>query len=679
VTVEFRVLGQIEALVNGEALDVGHARQQSVLAALLVEANRVVSVDQLVERTWEMAPTPRDPRRALRTYVWRLRRVLAAVGDVALVRHAPGYKLVVEEEQVDLHRFRALLAWAETAGDDDRAAALIEQAMGLWRGEPFAGLDAPWIESTRHSLLLHRLTARLDLTDIHLRQGRHAALLTGLTDHAAEHPLDERIAGQLILALYRSGRTADALAAYHRIRAQLADELGVDPGPALQQLQLQILTADSALATDGPSPGTAPAVDSPDPDPGFGADPDFGPGADPVPDPATERGPAVFPRQLPAPPRLFIGRTTTLARMSAALDEQIGSGGTLVISALGGMGKTWLALNWAHRNLDRFPDGQLYVDLRGFAPSGRPMPTQTAVCGLLDALGVPPAGIPADPDAQVGKYRSLVAGKRMLIVLDNARDTAQVSPLLPACAACTVLVTSRHRLTGLITGHSAVPVELDVLSNDEAHGLLARYLGRDRVTAEPDALAALLEYCAGLPLALSVVAARALAQPGLPLTALADELEDVSARLDALATGDLSANVPAALRWSFDALNPESASALALLALAPGPDIGLSSAASLLARPITAARTLLRDLENAFLLQQRTLGRYRMHDLVRLYATARAEKEQTPVRQEAAHRRVLGPSPYLVHAAQSAARLPFPRRVIEFGPPPPAPARSPLP
>jgi DNA-binding SARP family transcriptional activator len=256
VVVEFRVLGRIEASAGGQALDVGHARRQGVLAVLLVEVNRVVPVDQLVERVWGRQPLPKDPRGTLRTYLWHLRRAFAAARDVALVRRAPGYELVADERHVDLHRFRDLLARTEAAlaaKDDDRAAALFEQALGLWRGEPFAGLDTPWIDSVRQNLLLRRHAARLDLTDIRLRRGRHTALPAELAGLAAGHPLDERIAGQLMLALYRSGRPADALAVYRRIRRNLAEELGTDPAPALRRLHQRILAADPALDAGGPS------------------------------------------------------------------------------------------------------------------------------------------------------------------------------------------------------------------------------------------------------------------------------------------------------------------------------------------------------------------------------------------------------------------------------------------
>jgi DNA-binding SARP family transcriptional activator len=487
VVAEFRALGRIEVVADGHRLEVGHARRQAVLAVLLTELNRVVPVDQLVERVWGEEPAPRDPRGVLRTYLWHLRRAFADLRDVALVRRAPGYELAADERQVDLHRFRALLARTHSAGDDDRRAALLEQALALWRGEPFAGLDSPWIDLTRRNLHLRHHMARLELTDIDLRRGRHTTLLSELTGQTAEHPLDERIAGQLMLALHRSGRSADAFAEYRRIRGQLADELGADPGPALRGVHQQILTTGTVHAR---ATGTVRARDAPE-----GAEvraPSTGPAAPAAPLTApTGAATAAFqhpgipvPRQLPAPPWSFTGRVRELDALDATLEERSGPGRVLCISGLGGMGKTWLALHWAQQNLDRFPDGQLYADMRGFAPSGPPASPRTAIHAFLHALGAAPANVPAHLNARVGHYRSLLADRRMLIVLDNVRDAQQVVPLLPGSGACTVLITGRHRLTGLVTGHGARHLALDVLPEDDARLLLARRLGGDRVDAE---------------------------------------------------------------------------------------------------------------------------------------------------------------------------------------------------
>lgn len=372
------------------------------------------------------------------------------------------------------------------------------------------------------------------------------------------------------------------------------------------------------------------------------------------------RGPVV--RQLPAVPGGFTGRAREMAALDAALREQAQGGGTLVICALGGLGgigKTWLALHWAYQNLDRFPDGQLYVNLRGFDPAEKPVPAASALCGFLDALGVAPGAVPAQAQAQAGLYRSLLADKRMLVVLDNARDADQVVPLLPGGSGCTVLVTSRHHLGPLVAAHGARALELDVLPAGEAREVLVRRLGEDRVAAEPQAAGELLTACAGLPLALGIVAARAARHPAFSLCALAADLRDASHRLDALDPGDRQATLRAVLSSSVYAMRPEAADALSLLALAPGGDFVPAAAADLLAVPPQEAQALLHELEDACLLQQHTPGRYRMHDLVRLYAHECAEREHTPAERDAALRRVLD---FYTHTAHSADLLLHPYR-----------------
>ncbi len=591
--VEFRLLGDVEADIDGRTVDVGHLRQRCVLVALLVDANRVVPVEQLLDRVWADR-LPQRARGTLHSYLSRLRLALASASGVGIARRPGGYLLTVDPMCVDLHRFQHLATRARAAADPDTAAQLLKQALGLWRGEAFSMLDTPWIATVRAAAEAQRLAAELDHNDLELSRGRHVALVCQLSKWAAAHPLDERLAGQLMLALFRCGRQADALDLYQRVRIRLADELGADPSPPLRRLYQQILNADPALAAP-----TAARVT---------------PG----------RGRPRVPRQLPVAPPSFTGRSAELATLSTTLLGPRDAGGPMVISVVGGaggMGKTWLALRWAHDHLDRFPDGQLYVNLRGFDPGADPVSSTLAVRGFLGGLGVHPDAVPVDVEAQAALYRSLVAGRRMLIVVDNARDSAQVIPLLPGGNTCRVLVTSRHQLPGLLAGHGARPVSLDVLPDPEAAHLLTNHLGVDRVAAEPAAVAALLRRCAGLPLALGIIAARATVQPGLPLSALADELDDASTRLDALDAGELAVNLRAVLACSYAALPAEAAGLFELLGLAAGPDISLPAVASLAAMPMTRTRAVLRQLASAHLVQECPPGRYRLHDLVRLYAT----------------------------------------------------------
>ena len=376
------------------------------------------------------------------------------------------------------------------------------------------------------------------------------------------------------------------------------------------------------------------------------------------------------PQQLPAAPRMFAGRHHELAQMTAVLEGNAGASSAVLISAIagaGGIGKTWLALHWAHQHRDRFLDGQLFVDLRGFTPAGKPMTPDAALRGLLDAFGIEPARIPVDLDARVGLYRSLSAGKRMLIVLDNARDSTQVIPLLPGSPTCTVIVTSRDQLTGLVTAHGAHLLTLDVLDQHDTRDLLDHRLGRTRLEAEPHAVGELMAYCGGLPLALGIVAGRATAHPSFPLATLATELRDVVTRLGALDTGDPAASLSAALSWSYTALDAEQAAVFGLLGLAPGPDIGPPAAANLTGLPITQVGAVLRSLERVSLIQQHQPGRWRMHELIRLYAGNQAHHDQSEERREATLRRLVD---HYIHTALAGDRLLSPyRKPIELGPP----------
>jgi DNA-binding SARP family transcriptional activator len=621
----FGLLGVVEVWAAGRGVDVGPARQRSVLAALSVDVGQVVEVDDLVERVWGVRRQGRE-RNTLHTYVSRLRVALASVDGARLVRRSGGYVIDAEPTVVDLYDFRGLVTRARTAGGGQQAIELFEQAFDLWRGAPFEGLATPWFTATRAAVEQERVAAELDYHDLMLGCGRHAAVMPSLAARADARPLDERLASQLMLALYRDGLQADALMVYERLRVRLGEELGADPSPALQQRYRQILVADKEL--------TAP--------------------------PGAARLPAV-PRQLPAPPLAFVGREAELAALDAAMNPA--EGGTMVVAAVlgsGGVGKTWLALRWANHAAGRFPDGQLYVNLRGFDPGESPVAPAVALRGFLAALGITPESLPTGLDAQVGLYRSLLAARRVLIVLDNARDTAQVLPLLPGGQTCAVLVTSRNRLDALATTHGAAALTLDVVDDPEAERILTKHVGSARVAGEPAAVADLVRYCAGLPLALGIIAARATASPNLPLSMLADELGEASDRLDALDTGELVASLRAALACSYEALDDDTAEVFRLFGLAPGHDLELLAAANLTGLTPGRVRRLLGGLERAHLVQQHAPGRFRMHDLTLLYATELASQAYSTDVQQAAIQRLHS---YYLHAADAAALRLYPQKV----------------
>jgi DNA-binding SARP family transcriptional activator/tetratricopeptide (TPR) repeat protein len=641
-----RVLGDVTVRAGGQGapVNLGHHRQQCVLAALLVEANRPVPADVLLARAWGER-WPRRPRDALYSYVSRLRQALAPAGST-VERHRGGYVVNVDPLAVDLHLFDHLVRQSRAGAGDQPALALLERALALWTGDAFATLDTPWLNATRRELERRHRTAGRDRDELALRLGGHLAVVDRLVARAEEEPLDEPLAGQALLALYRCGRQAEALARYERLRRRLAEDLGTDPGEPLRRLHQQILRADPALAAPaaGPAPG-GPASTRPP-------------------------GPAATPRQLPSPPAWFTGRTRELAELTAAMRPDGAAGATVVVSAIGGaggIGKTWLALHWAHQHRDEFPDGQLYVNLRGFEPGGEPLAPSTAIRSFLTALGVPAAALPADLDSQSGLLRSLLAGRRVLLVLDNARDSAQVVPLLPGASGCAVLITSRQRLTGLVAANGARPLALDLMPEREAAGVLRARLG-PALAAEPEALDALLRHCGGLPLALGIVAARVATEPHGSLAALAAELGDRRTRLDALDAGDLALSLRAVLASSVRNLSGPAARLLRYLGGAPGPDIGLAAAVSMAGTDPAGVRPALRELIGANLLVEDPPGRYRMHDLVRLYAAELAAAEPGGD-GSAALARLLD---HYLHTACAADRLLQPMR----DPIPPAPARA---
>jgi DNA-binding SARP family transcriptional activator/tetratricopeptide (TPR) repeat protein len=646
--VTIALLGPVTAEVDERPVDLGPPRQRCVLAALAVDAGGLVPADRLVGRVWG-DDTPRRGRATLHSHISRLRR--AFEGALAIEHRADGYTLVVDDAvRVDLLRFRALRDQARAAGDAADRAALLTEALALWRGPPLSGLSGEWVEGERDRWHQEHRAAEHDLVDAQLSVGLGEELVAPLSARVVRHPLDERAAGQYMLALHRTGRSADALNHYRRHRARLVEELGTDPGTALQDLHLRILAAD---------PGLLPAP------------------AGPV------TGPVVVPRQLPAAPAPFVGRRDELDRLDSAPSAGSpagpsearapsgsaagGAGGTLLISAIGGaggIGKTWLALHWAHYHLDCFPDGQLFVDLRGFSPTERPAHPAEVLGRFLDALGVDNDRQPADAERRADLYRSLVAAKRMLIVLDNAATTDQVTPLLPGGRHCTVVVTSRNQLRGLIARHGARPVHLDVLTDAEARTLLTTTLGPGRGGADNQAITELVESCGRFPLALGLIAARAAADPRLPLRDIVAELRVLGPA--ALDSEDPTASLPAALSWSLRHLTEQQREVFALLGIAPGPDTGLPAAICLTGGTERETLAVLRALTDASLVNRTPGGRFAMHDLVRAYSATTADTLPAEVR-EAALRRVLD---HYTHTAYTADQLLHPHHhPVQMRPP----------
>ena len=459
-----------------------------------------------------------------------------------------------------------------------------------------------------------------------------------------------------MLALHRAGRTAEALAAYQRVRTSIAENLGMEPGHGLQVLHRRILANDPALVPEPGLPGAEPR--EPDPRAVRGAAGDGGDGGS---HPSRDQA-SLVPRQLPGSTRHFTGRLHELQMLNEALNDTVDASGAVVIIAIegtAGVGKTALALHWAHSMVNRFPDGQLYVNLRGFDPSGRPLVPGTAIRRLLQALDVPIDRIPDDFDGKVSLYRSLLASKRMLILLDNAVDAAQVRPLLPANPRCPVVVTSRNQLASLVATEGAQLITLDVLSDSESRELLRRVLGAERVLADPDAAGELAELCARLPIALRIAAARVATRPYLSLAELSGELRGAQDRLNLLETEDPSTSVRAVFSWSCQNLSAPALQMFRLIGVHPGPDISAPACASLAGVTLAQANQALDELAQAHLLTEHLPGRFAFHDLLRTYAAEQAADHCPEDARRAAVRRSLD---HYLHSARAADRLLYPAR-----------------
>ncbi|WP_069767905.1 tetratricopeptide repeat protein [Streptomyces sp. LUP30] len=646
------LLGPLELRVAGRVVDAGQPRRRAVLAALAADAGRPVPVSTLVERVWDTA-APDGARSVLYAHISRLRRLLddvAAAADGGEAQASPtplrisrtggGYVLEADEHAVDLLRFRSLVVQGrESDLSDERRARLLREALELWRGVPLAGLPGAWAERARTAWTQERVEAALAWAGALLRQKKPAEVPTVLQPLLAEHPLCEPLAVALVRSLADAGRTAEALDAYTGIRRQLLAELGVTPGRELRAVYEEMLR---------------------------GAGREESQGAGPPPAASAAAAPAVpVPAQLPMAVSHFSGREEQLAeltrRLIAADGPDAGECGTAVVvsavSGTAGVGKTALAVRWAHRMRDAFPDGQLYVDLRGYDPD-EPVSAAQALAGFLTALGVPGQEIPLRLNDRAARYRTAVDGRRMLVLLDNAASAAQVRPLLPGSPTCKVVITSRDSLSSLVSVHGAHRMVLDVLSPQEALTLLGALIG-PRVDADPGAAAALAEQCGWLPLALRVAAELVLSRHQEPLARLVEELRDRRRRLDLLDSGDGDprAAVRAVFSWSYDRLPDQEARLFRLLGLHPGPDVDVHAAAALVGESVERTRRCLDVLSRAHLVHRSGSGRHGMHDLLRAYAAELAGRHDGAAERDAAVTRLLD---HCLTAASAAMDVLYP-------------------
>jgi DNA-binding SARP family transcriptional activator/Tfp pilus assembly protein PilF len=647
---DFHILGPLAVYREGEAVALGPPVRRRLLAVLLCRADRPVPVGELCDLLWLGTPPP-GARKTLQVYVHRLRQLL---GPERIQHEAAGYRLVVNAGELDAERFADLVEQARSARRDqdfEQAYALLEPALALWRGEPYADVETiSLLADEVQRLNEQRLLALEDLAGVRLDLRQHAELVPELQQLVRTYPYRERFRALLMLALYRCGRQTEALEAFRATRTLLNDELGLEPSPTMQRLHEAVLRGDDRLADvvtsslDGEW-DSVPATTTT---------------AEPQPD---------APRQLPFAPAGFSGRRRQLKELDELLCPGDAGGSLAVITGTAGVGKTTLAVRWAHAVADRFPDGQLYVNLRGFDPSGQVMSPAEAVRGFLDAFAVPPDRIPAGVDGQLALYRSTLAGKRVLVVLDNARDAGHARPLLPGSQSCLTVVTSRDALAGLVAAEGARSIGLDLLSLEDGRELLAQRLGSERTATEPEAVDEIVNRCARLPLALAVVAARAVAEPAHPLEAIASQLAHTEVDLSALTTGEAATDVRSVFSWSYHTLSPPAARLFRLLGLHPGPDAGVLAAASLAAVRPAAARELLAELVRARLITEPAPGRYAFHDLLRAYAAELAGSSEPAEDRDAALHRLYD---HYLHSTHAAHKLMDPREV-EFLP---SPART---
>jgi DNA-binding SARP family transcriptional activator len=649
----FRLLGPLEIRDGEDWRGIGAPKWRSVLAALLIKAGQIVPADVLISEVWGDKP-PTRASNLISIYVLRLRRLVGDSDGSVLVTRAPGYMLRLAPGDSDAQVFDALVregGRALAAGNPEHAAAQLAEAIGLWRGSPLADVPSTNLVETEARRLdeLYLDAAELRIK-AELACGSHAQVIPELRRLLADHSLRENLWLLLMQALDGAGRHAEALDAYGQARNVFAEELGVDPGAELRHFYAHLLAEDEERAGDtGDAPGSISA--------GTVAPSSGPPGSGPALAEAGRPRSVLVPAQLPADVADFTGRADEVEHLcevlsSGGADDDPGVVRIALVAGSGGLGKTSLAVHAAHRVSASFPDGQLYVDLFGATP--QPLPPADVLARFLRDLGVDGQAIPVNDDERAARYRTVLAGRRILVVLDNARDAAQVRPLLPGTASCAVLITTRSRMPDLA---STRLVDLNVLDDDEALALFTRIVGDERAAAEPEATAELLLACAGLPLAIRICAARLTTRSGWTIRAMASRLRDEHRRLDELRVGDMA--VRASFEVSFASLpavdQPDGvapADAFRMLGLWQGPSISSAAAAALFGTREYLAEDALETLVDAHLLESSTADRYKFHDLLRVYSSERAVADLSGPDRDAAIGRLLR---WYMHTSDAAA------------------------
>lgn len=582
----FRILGSVECWDEDERVPLGGPVNERVLVTLLLEPRRVLPVHRLVESVWD-EDAPATAAHQVRKAVAELRQRIPGGRDL-IVTDGPGYRAAVTPEQLDLLQFTEALRGArerQAAGQSADAAALLREAIALWRGPVLSGNGGAVVDAASAALEERRITAVEQFFDLRLEAGEGAELVAEIREAMGSSPLRETLRGQLMLALYRSGRQAEALAEYSAIRAVLDEELGIDPGDALRDLHQAILCNDPALAAPAEPPAVPPVV-------------------------TDSRS------TLPYDLQDFTGREEELNKLIGFVEGATGPGPLIVaIDGMGGSGKTSLAVRAAHRLADRYPDAQLHLDLRGYTPGEEPLTPAAAAEVLLRMLGVPSERIPDDAESRIALWRSTMTRHRMLLLLDNVVDEGQVKPLLASPTGTVVLVTSRALLVDLDAAHS---VSLGTMAPPDSVALIVSVIGERRAQAEAEAVAELADLSGHLPLALRIAAARLRKRPRWTVRYLVDRLRDDTQRLAELSAGERSVEVT--LRLSYEGLGAGYRKAFRHLGQYPGTDLDVYTAAALLDTDVRESEEVLEYLLDMHLVQQHEPGRYAFHDLVRSFA-----------------------------------------------------------